>query len=154
MSDALLDLSIPYLPPSVNTHYNFRVQGGRIKVCLSAEASKWKQDAVLFMGPKKLRDDWLYSVEVKLVGRWLDKNGLPIKKDCRNHGKLVVDAVFERYSINDKLVWHDTVLKVHNNKDERVEVKVWRYLGEDGLGGVCQGEASFGVAGQGNKETQ
>ena len=125
--EPLLVLSIPYLPPSVNTHHTFRVEKGRIKVSLSAAASKWKRDAALFMGPKKLRDDWLYVVEVRLVGCWLDKTGQPIRKDCRNHGKLVVDALFERYGLNDKLVWHDTVLKVHHAKDERVEIKLWRY---------------------------
>ena len=131
MEEPLLSLSIPYLPPSVNTHYTFRVEKGRIKVALSAAASKWKKDASLFMGPKKLRDDVLYTVEVRLVGQWLDKNGLPIRKDCRNHGKLVVDAVFDRYGLNDKLVWDDRVVKVHDSKDERVEVKVWRHDDKD-----------------------
>lgn len=133
MDEPLLELSIPYLPPSVNTHYVFCIQGGKIRVKLSDPADKWKKDAKLFMKPcKQLRDDWLYRVEIALVGVWLDKTGLPIRKDCRNHGKLVVDALFERYGLNDKLVWDDRVVKVHDSKEERVEVRLWRYNDKSG----------------------
>ena len=131
MDEPLLTLTFPTLPPSVNTHYQFhsRIVKGRVRmrVHLSQEASRWKQQAALLMPPKRLHDDWLYRVEILLVGRWLDKTGLPLVKDCRNHGKLVVDAVFERYRLNDKLVWHDTVLKRHDEGEERVEFRMWRY---------------------------
>ncbi len=130
MPDALLTLSIPYLPPSVNTHYMFRVQGGRIKVALSAAAAKWKADAALFMGPHKLRDE-KYRVQVILVSKWHDKTEEPLRKDCRNHGKLAVDALFERYGKNDKWVWDDRVLKVDDDEVEGVIIRLWPYVPEE-----------------------
>jgi len=133
--EPLLSLLIPTLPPSVNTHHTFRYvfkNGKRsLRVELSDEAAKWKRDASYFMRPcKGLSHEWRYRVEIRLVTRWYDKSGVPLKKDCRNHGKLVVDAVFERYGLNDKLVWYDVVEKVHHDTDERVEFRMWRHEAE------------------------
>ena len=132
--EPLLKIVIPILPPSVNTHYRPTIKTRRAagktyirpSIFMSDEAKRWKEQAAAFMGPAKLPEQ-PYRVEVVLVASWLTKEGQPLRKDARNHGKLIVDALFARYGLDDKWVWDDRVRKLHDPKREAVEVSLWKY---------------------------
>ena len=131
----ILTIVIPVLPPSVNKQHRpglkTRRAGGKTfispTIFKTDEAKLWVSNAALYMRPFKLLPQ-RYYVEVKIVSNWYCKDGVtPLVKDCRNHGKLVVDAVFARYGVNDCWVWDDRVVKCHNTDREAVEVSLWRY---------------------------
>lgn len=57
-------------------------------------------------------------------GRFLNKDGTIKRKDGQNLDKALYDIIFEKFGLDDKLVWEGTWTKVHNDENEFTEVTV------------------------------
>ena len=121
----VLRIVIPMFPPSVNAIYTVKPQylkGGKMRmgIGLTAEARRWVFDAQYFMPPRQLdgSGETLYYLSIDLYTNWLNKDGTLKRKDVGNYEKLITDALFNRYHLDDKLVWYSSVSKYQSPKDQ------------------------------------
>lgn len=119
----VLEIIIPLMPPSVNSAYTVRPQfrrNGRLGmgIGMKADVRRFVSDAQYFMPNVQLRDDALYSLNIELSTNWLTKAGELRKKDVGNYEKFIVDALFARYHLDDKLLWTRCVTKRQSAKDQ------------------------------------
>jgi len=115
----MLNFTIPFLPPSLNSIYKAtHLKGGSIRIYKSEEAKKFERNASFFL-PKLLLKE---KVEIYL--RFFISN--PQKSDLDNLLKLTLDALQKRVIENDSQVWSLTChkYKAKEEKEERVEIEI------------------------------
>lgn len=143
----MLKFTIPFLPPSINCSQTFsgHVVNGklRMRVEQTAQARAWKSQAKMYMPKHPFDENKVYEVKLRICGNWITQKQVPRDKDLRNHaelaleavleryaigrlGKLITDAIFDRYKTNDKLIWVDRLEKVQS-ATERIEVEINEY---------------------------
>ena len=120
--DGKLSFFIPLFPPSMNRFY--MMIPSRSQVLLRPEIVKWKSDAKLFIPEFKVEGEpklsltlWFHSAD------WFYKNGKVRRLDSPNLEKVVIDSLFERWGLDDCLIWHKESWKVTDSERKiRVEV--------------------------------
>ena len=121
-----LKITIPIFPPSINTSYEIRpshVRGGKLRmgIGLRADIRRWVSDAQMMMpGTVELDPEMIYSLVINLYTNWLTQEGKIRRKDCGNYEKFIVDALFNRYHIDDSLLWWRLIKKIHSPGEEKV----------------------------------
>lgn len=112
--------TIPSIPPSMNVMYgiNHRTH----TVYLKNEARYWKSKAKLFMPNIQVTPEDKLRISVDVVTQWYFKNGNPKKADVQNLGKVILDALSERWNIDDCRFWEIELIKI--NSDDRNEIRV------------------------------
>ena len=100
-------------------HYPFRPY-----VRLRPDIARWKSNAKLFVPmfkvegqPKLSLTMWFHSPE------WYYLNGKMKVLDSPNLEKIVIDTMFERWGLNDCLIWHKESWKIEG-AEKKVEVMV------------------------------
>ena len=115
----MLNFTIPFLPPSLNSIYKAtNLKGGGIRIYKTEEAKRFERNASFFL-PKILLKE---KVEIYL--RFFIST--PEKRDLDNLLKLTLDALEGRIIENDSQIWSLTCHKyeVEEPKEERVEIDV------------------------------
>ena len=140
----ILDITIPFLPPSVNKAYTtvkIKAKYGRTicKRSLSKEALKFKREAKIYL-LSALKDDFdslqdigvnkPYRLEITLyINRLFNKTGKSkFKKiDASNYIKIVEDMLVDALRIDDSQFFEVRAKKVQRSP-EGVKVVLWNHV--------------------------
>lgn len=126
MALSSVSFKIPSIPPSVNSLYN--VIFSLKKVELKPDCLSWKSKAKTFMPPFKSSGEsvsGMLKVDMKFSYPLYHKNLKVRRIDTPNMMKLLLDAISERYGIDDKFMKFGSFVWSTTDSDaEAVEVTV------------------------------
>jgi len=118
----MIKIEIPFETPSTNKLYP-QFKGRRI---LSEEARalkesigwiilKQKTDGKIIV-PECFKTDPLFVV-IAVYDNWFTKKGKIKKKDVCNKEKFLIDSIFKSLELDDKNIFHATIVKMQYDKE-------------------------------------
>ena len=113
-----LIFSLPSLPPSMNSLYQIIYSQRRIE--MKPEVRLWKSRAKGFIPTWRIEEGEELDLEFRMEGNWLYKNGKPKRMDVQNLLKVVIDALCEKWGVDDS--------RVREIRAVRVQAEVERVL--------------------------
>lgn len=123
--------------PSVNALYGHNKFGS---VYLTNEAKILRKNILELLEEQKgqfIHKDWagrLIDITVTIYEDWFTKKNEVKKKDIANKEKFLVDTVFEGLGLDDKHIWHHTMIKCQEDSVENyraeIEINYWRPNGK------------------------
>ena len=116
-----MSFTIPSCPPSVNSNYNIIFSLKRVE--MKPECRLWQSKAITYMPTFKPIQTLpgLLRAEVTFYYPMYSKEGKLKKKDASNMLKLLIDAISNRYGIDDKFVTEGS-FKAVDSEQEKTEV--------------------------------
>ena len=118
-----LIFSLPSLPPSMNSVYQIIYSQRRIE--MKPEVRLWKSRAKGFIPVWRIEEGEELDLEFKMEGNWLYKNGKPKRMDVQNLLKVVIDALCEKWGVDDSRVREIRAVRVQGEM-ERVVIAARR----------------------------
>jgi len=118
----LMAFKLPALPPSVNQMYkiNYRTK----QMYLDKSVTDFKNKVYPLIPALKPPVERL-RIEVEYYGRFLNKNGTIKRKDGQNLDKCLYDIIFEKFGLDDSIVWEGTWSKNHCEEEDYTLVKIY-----------------------------
>jgi Holliday junction resolvase RusA-like endonuclease len=119
---AVINFTIPAMPPSVNKMYvSSRKIGVRFK---SKELIEWQRISAFYLKKVEIKKT-LYCVEIEFCcSNWLNKDKTVKKKDVSNFIKAVEDALSLAIGLDDSYFWLVSARKVMSNRTE-TQIKMY-----------------------------
>lgn len=118
-----LIFTLPSLPPSSNAIYQVIYSQRRIE--MKPEVRLWKSRAKAFIPTWPIPEGEELDLEFRMEGNWLYKNGKPKRMDVQNLLKVVIDALCEKWGVDDSRVRQIRAVRVQGEM-ERVVVSAKR----------------------------
>ena len=118
-----LIFSLPSLPPSMNSLYQIIYSQRRIE--MKPEVRLWKSRAKGFIPVWPIAEGEELDLEFRMEGNWLYKNGKPKRMDVQNLLKVVIDALCEKWGVDDSRVREIRAVRVQGEM-ERVVIAARR----------------------------
>jgi len=118
-----MQFTIPLIPPTYNQHIhiNYAIK----QVYLTKKAREFKRSVKLLTPPNsKLSDNSKLQLKVEIHNDWYYKNGKVKRLDIQNLDKLLIDAICEKWGIDDCRIWDSHFLKVQSAEKKTV-VDIW-----------------------------
>lgn len=112
---------IPLKAPSMNSLLYVIWHQKRLET--KPEVRLFRSNFKSYLPPWEPEITGLYSVRFSFHADWYYKNGSLRREDAPNLIKCCLDALCERYSLEDAQVWHLSCEKVH--APERPGIEVW-----------------------------
>ena len=113
-----LIFSMHSLHPSINSLYQIIYSQRRIE--MKPEVRLWKSRAKGFIPTWRIEEGEELDLEFRMEGNWLYKNGKPKRMDVQNLLKVVIDALCEKWGVDDS--------RVREIRAVRVQAEVERVL--------------------------
>lgn len=113
----MIEITIPFKTPSVN-HLYFNFRGHKI---LTREARELRKEIIelIKINATELKDVKLW-VEVAIHENWLYNSGKVKRADISNREKFLIDSVFEGLGLDDRYIYHHTMIKVQSNEEKAI----------------------------------
>ena len=100
--EGVLRFGLPFLPPSMNAIYSIIYSQRRIE--MKPEVRLWKSKAKGFIPVWSIEEGEELDLEIELHGEWRYKNGKPKRMDVQNLLKVLIDALCEKWGVDDARV--------------------------------------------------
>ena len=113
-----LIFSLPSLPPSMNAIYSIIYSQRRIE--LKPEVRLWKSKAKGFIPPWAMGEHEELELELNLHSNWIYKNGKARRLDLQNLLKVLIDAICEKWGVDDLRVRQIRATKVQADQEKVV----------------------------------
>lgn len=117
-------IEIPFKTESINHLYGFRgfrkfikPEGKRIRKEIYNLIKKQNVDVSPFIN-KKLK------LKVEIYENWFTKKGDIYRKDVSNREKFQVDSIFNALGLDDKQIFHHTMIKKQSEDEEKSIVRI------------------------------
>jgi Holliday junction resolvase RusA-like endonuclease len=108
---------LPFLPISINDLYIPVRYGSRVSMELSQQGRRFKANAMTHIPPVTLDPGAKHMCEISVVDNWLTKAGKFRRKDIQNMEKPLIDAMCEKWGVDDSIFWRKVIDKVHTENE-------------------------------------
>ena len=114
----MIEIKIPFKTPTINHLYG---QRGYRKF-LTKEAKELRRK--IFEIVQKIKKEGFFikdannlKITVEIYEDWHTKDGRVKRKDVANREKFLVDSIFEELDLDDKGIFHHTMIKKQSDKE-------------------------------------
>ena len=122
MGSGILEFTIPFIPPSINTAYRVSYQKKRYH--LSNEVYKFRRDAFFFIPKMEVGiSEVKQAFEMDVYDNWYYKNGLFRKLDVQNLAKVTIDTVYKKWQEGDEGIWKLVLTKIQDKENPRLNIR-------------------------------
>ena len=109
--------------PSYNSlfkiNYNLKL------IYLTQTAREFKRRVKILSPYISIPEHCLIQFKIQVIQSWIYKNGKLKRADVQNMDKLLIDALCDKWGIDDSRVQKTSIEKIHSNKENYINIKIW-----------------------------
>ena len=121
-----MNITIPFKTPTINHLYGQR--GYRKFLTKEAKELREEIDQIVHDRPVEelevLPEDQPLKVIVTIHENWFTKDGDIKRVDIANREKFLIDSVFNSLGIDDKTIFHHSMIKIQDDDHEYAEIAI------------------------------
>lgn len=122
MITQLCEFVVPGKCVGYNGH--FKINYSLKQIYLTTEAREWKRTVAIHTPKIEFGDTEMIHLSIYVYQNWYYKNGKLKKEDIHNMDKILIDAMFNKWGIDDSRVSQMCIHKVQSLGEQYVMVRV------------------------------